>query len=125
MTHKEKQEVYDAVEQQKKDANASGIDALTRDLRKTGESTVAGAKEAVDMGINDIDDDITAGVEKLQKDINDTGKGIKNELKQDLGVGTTDKRTSRFDKAAELTENIKEPEKDDDIYVSRKRQKYM
>ena len=123
MKQKDKQEVYEAYEQAKKDANASGIDALTRDVRKTGEGAVNGVKEAGDMAVNDIDDDITAGAEKLQKDANDAVKGVKNEAKRDLGVGTRDPR--RFDSADKLTENIKQPEKDDDFYVSRKRARYQ
>ena len=123
MKQKDKQEVYEAYEQAKKDANASGIDALTRDIRKTGEGAVNGVKEAGDMAINDIDDDLTAGAEKLQKDANDAVKNVKNGVKQDLGVGTRDPR--RFDGVDKLTENIKQPEKDDDIYVSRKRARYQ
>lgn len=123
MKKAEKQEVYEAVEQTKKDSNASGIDALTRDVRKTGEGAVEGVKEAGDMVVNDVDDDLTEGAEKIQKDINDTAKNAKNNVKQDLGVGTRDPR--RFDKAEEMAANIKESDKDEDFYVSRKRARYQ
>lgn len=118
-----KQEMYEAVEQAKKDANASGIDALTRDVRKTAEGTVAGAKEAGDKMVNDVDDEFTASVEKLQKDTNGVIKDTKNNVKQNLGVGTKD--PSRYAKADKLTENIKEASKDEEIYMSRKRARYQ
>lgn len=119
MKEKERQEVYEAYEHAKKDANATGIDALTRDVRRTGESAVEGAKQAGDMAVNDIDDELTAGAQKIQKDANDAVQNVKKET----GVGTRDPR--RFDSAEKLTENIKAPEKDDDIYVSRKRARYQ
>lgn len=123
MKEADKREMYEAVEQAKKDANASGIDALTRDVRRTSAAAVEGAKEAGDMIVNDIDDDLTEGAEKLQKDANDTVKSVKNSAKQDLGIGTRDPR--RFDKADELAKNIKEPDKDEEIYTSRKRARYQ
>lgn len=117
------QNIKDAVDRIKKDENASGIDALTRDIRKTGENIGAGAKEAADMAVNDVDDALTEGVEKIQKDVNDSVKSVKNGAKKDLGIGTTDKR-ERFANADKLTENIKEPEKDEEMYMSRKQRRY-
>lgn len=123
MKEKERQEVYEAYEHAKKDANATGIDALTRDVRRTGESAVEGAKQAGDMAVNDIDDELTAGAQKIQKGANDAVQNVKNDVKKETGVGTRDPR--RFDSAEKLTENIKAPEKDDNIYVSRKRARYQ
>lgn len=119
----EDQNIKEAVDKAKKDENASGIDALTRDIRKTGENIGAGAKEATDMAVNDIDDSLTEGAQKIQKDVNDSVTLAKNDAKKDLGIGTTDKR-DRFANADKLTENIKSPEKDDEIYMSRKQKRY-
>ena len=55
---------------------------MTRDVRRTGESAVEGAKQAGDMAVNDIDDELTAGAQKIQKDANDAVQNVKNDVKK-------------------------------------------
>ena len=117
------QEFYRKYQEGKKQSEASGIDALIRDVELTGEGAVEEAKYAVDKTVDEVDDDVTEMFEKARKDVDDSVKGVKNEIKQDVGIGNADK--SRYDKADELVENIKEPEKDEEMYISRKRARYQ
>lgn len=122
----DEQEKYLEYQKGKEQAEASGINALLRDVEITSEKTVEGAKDAGDMMVDEVDDDVSATFDKVGKDTKDTVQDVKNSVKQDVGIGNA--KSSRFDKAASgegLTDNIKEPEKDDDIYVSRKRQRYQ
>lgn len=122
----DEQEKYLEYQKGKEQAEASGINALLRDVEITSEKTVKGAKDAGDMMVDEVDDDVSTTFDKVGKDTKDTVQDVKNSVKQDVGIGNA--KSSRFDKAASgegLTDNIKEPEKDDDIYVSRKRQRYQ
>lgn len=122
----DEQEKYLEYQKGKEQAEASGINALLRDVEITSEKTVEGAKDAGDMMVDEVDDDVSTTFDKVGKDTKDTVQDVKNSVKQDVGIGNA--KSSRFDKAASgegLTDNIKEPEKDDDIYVSRKRQRYQ
>lgn len=122
----DEREKYLQYQEGKKQAEASGINALTRDMGLTAQSVARDAKAALDRGVDDIDDDFSMAADQLHKDAKDAGTGIKNEIKQDTGLGNA--RSTRFDEAASgkgLTDNIKEPEKDDDFYVSRKRARYQ
>lgn len=120
----DEQEVYKTYQEGKKQAEASGIDALTRDIGRTGKNIAGDAKYAVDKTVDTVDDDVTEIVKKTGKDIDNTATGIKNEVKQDIGIGNADKG-SRYDAGAELADKVKESEKDEDVYVSRKRARYM
>lgn len=122
----DEREKYLEYQKGKEQAEASGINALMRDVELTGEKVANGAKDAGDRMVDEVDDDITGAAHKLQKDTNTVVKDVKDNVKQDLGIGNA--KSSRFDDAAAgkgLTDNIKEPEKDDEIYVSRKRQRYQ
>jgi len=126
----DEQEKYLEYQKGKEQAEASGINALMRDVELTGEKVANGAKDAGDRVVDEVDDDITAAADKLGKDTKNTVQDVKNSVKNDLGVGNSKSvpNSSRFDDAAAgkgLTDNIKEPEKDDEIYVSRKRQRYQ
>lgn len=131
------QEKYLEYEKGKKQANATGLDALLRDVDITAEKTAQGAKNALDDGVDSLDDNVTTVAKRGEKDVKDTAGKVENDakqavgdvkdnIKQDLGVGSG--RSSRFDAAAsgkDLTENIKEPDKDDEVYVSRKAARYQ
>lgn len=117
------QEVYQKYQEGKKQAEASGIDALTRDIGKTGKLVADDAKYAVDKTVDNVDDDVTEIVEKTRDDVDAAAKGIKNEVKQDIGIGNA--KSSRFDNVDDLTANIKSPENNDDFYVSRKMARYQ
>lgn len=122
----DEREKYLEYQEGKRQAEASGINALTRDMELTAQSVSRGAKDALDRSVDDLDRDISDGANKIGKDIKDTGVGIKDEVKQDVGIGNA--QSTRFDAAASgkgLTDNIKEPDKDDEIYVSRKRARYQ
>lgn len=122
----DEQEKYLEYQKGKEQAEASGINALMRDVEITGEKAVEGAKDAGDRVVDTVDDDVTEAFDKVGKDAKDTVADVKNSVKQDIGIGNA--KSSRFDKAASgegLTDNIKEPEKDDDFYVSRKRARYQ
>lgn len=88
-------ELYEAAEEGKRRANASGIDALKRDLG----DVVQGAGKGVADTLQDVKKDI---------------------VKEDKPS-----KASRFDNADKLTENIREPEQDKDIYMSRKMRRRM
>lgn len=122
----DEREKYLEYQKGKEQAEASGINALMRDVELTSEKVANGAKDAGDRMVDEVDDDITGATHKLQKDTNTVVKDVKDNVKQDIGIGNA--KSSRFDDAAAgkgLTDNIKEPEKDDEIYVSRKRQRYQ
>lgn len=122
----DEQELYREYQEGKKQAEASGLDALMRDMELTGKTAANGFKDALDRSVDDLDRDIGAGIDKIGEDIKNAGTGVKDEIKQDVGIGNA--RSTRFDAAASgkgLTDNIKPPEKDDEIYVSRKRARYM
>lgn len=119
-------EKYLEYQEGKKQAEASGINALTRDMGLTAQSVAKDTKAALDRGVDDVDDSISASFDQLSKDVKDAGKGIKDEVKQDVGIGNA--KSTRFDEAASgkgLTDNIKEPDKDEEIYMSRKRARYQ
>ena len=120
------QEKYLEYQKGKEQAEASGINALMRDVELTSEKAVEGVKDTGDRVVDDVDDDVSGIFDKVGKDTKDTAADIKNSIKQDTGIGNA--KSSRFDDAAAgkgLTDNIKEPEKDEDIYVSRKRARYQ
>ena len=122
----DEQEKYLEYQKGKEQAEASGINALMRDVEITGEKAVEGAKDAGDRVVDTVDDDVTEAFDKVGKDAKDTVADVKDSVKQDIGIGNA--KSSRFDKAASgegLTDNIKEPEKDDDFYMSRKRARYQ
>lgn len=122
----DEREKYLEYQEGKKQAEASGINALTRDMGLTAQSVARDAKAALDRGVDELDEDFSLTADQLHKDVKDAGTGIKNEIKQDTGLGNA--RSTRFDEAASgkgLTDNIKEPDKDEDIYVSRKRARYQ
>lgn len=126
----DEREKYLEYQKGKEQAEASGINALMRDVELTGEKVANGAKDVGDRAVDEVDDDVTAAVNKFSKDTKDTVQDVKNSAKNDLGIGNAKStpKSSRFDDAAAgkgLTDNIKEPEKDDEIYVSRKRQRYQ
>ena len=122
----DEQEKYLEYQKGKEQAEASGINALIRDIEITNEKAVEGVKDTGDRIVDEVDDDVSEAFDKVGKDTKDTVKDVKNSIKQDVGIGNA--KSSRFDDAAAgkgLTDNIKEPEKDDDIYVSRKRARYQ
>lgn len=122
----DEQEKYLEYQKGKEQAEASGINALMRDIEITNEKAVEGVKDVGDRMVDEVDDDVSEAFDKVGKDTKDTVKDVKNSIKQDVGIGNA--KSSRFDDAAAgkgLTDNIKEPEKDDDIYVSRKRARYQ
>lgn len=122
----DEREKYLEYQEGKRQAEASGINALTRDIELTTQSMSHGVKDALDRGVDDLDRDISTSADKIAKDVKDTGVGIKDEIKQDVGIGNA--KSTRFDEAASgkgLTDNIKEPDKDEEIYTSRKRARYQ
>lgn len=122
----DERELYREYQEGKKQAEASGIDAVMRDMELTGKTAANEFKDALDRGVDDVDDSISASFDQLSKNVKDAGKGIKNEVKQDVGIGNA--KSTRFDEAASgkgLTDNIKEPDKDEEIYMSRKRARYQ
>ena len=122
----DEQEMYLAYQKGKEQAEASGINALIRDVEITSEKAVKGAKDAGDNVVDNVDNDVTEVFDKVGKDAKNTVTDVKDSVKQDVGIGHA--RSSRFDKAASgegLTDNIKEHEKDDDIYISSKRARYQ
>lgn len=122
----DEQEKYLEYQKGKEQAEASGINALMRDVEITSEKAVEGVKDTGDRMVDEVDDDVSEAFDKVGKDTKDTVKDVKDSIKHDVGIGNA--KSSRFDDAAAgkgLTDNIKEPEKDDDIYVSRKRARYQ
>lgn len=122
------QEKYLEYQKGKEQAEASGINALVRDVELTSEKAVEGVKDTGDRMVDEVDDDVSNAFDKVGKDTKDTVKDVKDSVKQDIGIGNA--KSSRFDTAASgkgLTDNIKESgsEKDDEIYVSRKRARYQ
>lgn len=127
-TAEKRQEEALALKGEQKKAEATGLDKLKVDIESTGEKVTGGVKEAADNAVNEVDKDVSGAVKTAGKEVSDTIDKAKDEVKNDLGVGTTgNNKASRFDEAAsgKMTENIKEPEKDEEIYMSRKMQRYQ
>lgn len=123
---RDEREAYLAYEKGKEQAEASGLDALLRDVKITAGDAVDDVKDTVDGGVDEVDKDLTGAAKTVERDVESTTDDIKNELKADVGIGNS--KASRFDEAASgkgLTDNIKEPDKDEEVYVSRKRARYQ
>lgn len=131
----EKQKLREAVEQAKADNEASGINALMRDVRLSSEQMESEAKAAGSKFASDLETEVESGAQKLKQDARDTFDNAKASFKQSVGETVQDVRRvssgvrslDRFAKADKLVEKIKEPEAeaDDELYVPRKRARYQ
>lgn len=131
----EKQKLREAVEQAKADNEASGINALMRDVRLSSEQMESEAKAAGSKFARDLETEAENGAQKLKQDARDTFDNAKASFKQSVGETVQDVRRvsggvcnlDRFAKADKLIEKIKEPEAeaDDELYVPRKRARYQ
>ncbi len=126
MDSRDEREKYLAYEKGKEQAEASGLNALMRDVEITAGDMADDVKETVDKGVDEVDKDMTGAAKKVERDAESAADDVKTELKNDIGIGNA--KGSRFDEAASgkgLTDNIKEPDKDEEVYVSRKRARYQ
>ena len=119
----DEQEKYKEYQKGKEQSEATGINAIMRDVEITREYAERDVKNTGDKIVDNVDNDVTEVVEKTAKDVGNTAKDVKNNVKHDLGIGNA--KASRFDEGASLADNNKEPEKEDDMYVSRKRARYQ